>query len=341
MIFLKIILFPISLIYGCVTAVRNFCYSKGLFKSYEITGKSIIIGNLSMGGTGKSPHTLFLWSLLKDKNDISILSRGYGRTTKGLLEVTTVHDSTQVGDEPLMFKKRVGEESLVVVAEERKIGVDFIRSKKPNSIILLDDAFQHRKVKAGFSILLTDFNKPYFSDCVVPSGTLREWKNGKQRANCIVVTKCPNELDSNTKLVYKQKLGFDSGKIFFSQIVYGDLIPFGATIPTFSKILLVTGIANPKPLEQHLKRFYEVESLVFSDHHQFTKEDLQKIHSKFDTFTLDQAIIVTTEKDFVRLDTLLSHVEKKQYPWYYQSITVKIDEQETFNTLINSYVDTI
>lgn len=177
---IKLLLFPLSLIYGCIVAIRNFCYDKGWFKSYEIPGKSIVVGNLSMGGTGKSPHTLYLWNLLSQSNDVAILSRGYGRDSKGLIELTEKLHSNEVGDEPLMFKKNIGNRGLVVVSESREKGVKYIRQKQTDAIILLDDAFQHRKVKAGFSILLTDYKRPYFSDFVVPSGTLREFRSGKK-----------------------------------------------------------------------------------------------------------------------------------------------------------------
>lgn len=340
MLLRRILLFPFSFLYGCVTAIRNFLYNKGIKKSYAIPGKSIVIGNLSMGGTGKSPHTLYLWSMLKENHPVSILSRGYGRKTKGLLEVKDNNTSDEVGDEPLMFKKRVGERAQVVVSESRENGVKYIHASNQKSVVLLDDAYQHRKITAGFSILLTDYNNPFYSDCVVPAGTLREWRCGKKRANCVVVTKCPETISEKEKEKIKLKIA-SPDKIFFSQIIYGDLIPFGKEINNFDTILLVTGIANPLPLENYLKRFCKVESIIFSDHHQFTLADLEKIHAKFDTFTSQNAIIVTTEKDFVRLDTTLTEEAKQTYPWYYQSITVKIDREEEFNTLINNYVDTI
>lgn len=339
--FLRILLFPFSIIYGCIGAIRNFFYDRGIFKSHVIPGKSIVVGNLSMGGTGKSPHTLYVWDLLKSTREVAILSRGYGRKTKGLLEVSPNSTSQEVGDEPLMFKKRTQENALVVVAEQRREGVEYIRTKAKDSVIILDDAYQHRKVKAGFSILLTDFNDPYYEDFAFPAGRLREFTWGKDRADCLLVTKCPDNLSDEVKGKMKEKLRFHNQNVFFSKICYGELIPFGLPKMNYSKILLVTGIANPKPLEAYLKRFCEVELLAFPDHHDFTREDLMKIHTKFDTFTTEPAIIVTTEKDFVRLDTLISEEDKNRYPWQYQTITIALDEQEEFNALINSYVDTI
>ncbi len=356
MLLKRILLFPFSFLYGCITAIRNFLYDQSIKIAYPIPGKSIVVGNLSMGGTGKSPHTLYVWNLLENKHPVAILSRGYGRKTRGLLEVKEKHTAGEVGDEPLMFKKRVGEKSLVIVSGDRKTGVDRIRSKSENAVILLDDAFQHRKVKAGFSILLTDYNKPYYADYMVPSGTLREWKCGKKRADCIIVTKCPESLSEPEKQDISRKLAVSPSEgrekegsiprlmqkpVFFSRIIYGDLIPFGKEISAYTTVLLITGIADPKPLQKYLKRFYTVESMIFPDHYHFTTADLTKIHTKFDTFTPQNSIIVTTEKDFMRLEPLLTEADRQAYPWYYQSITVKLDKEEAFKTLINNYVDTI
>ncbi|MCO5260003.1 MAG: tetraacyldisaccharide 4'-kinase [Crocinitomicaceae bacterium] len=337
----RILLFPFSIVYGGVTTIRNFMYNNGISRSYSIPNKSIVIGNLSMGGTGKSPHTLYLWDLLKSNHSVALLSRGYGRKTKGLLEVKLEHSSVDVGDEPLMFKHRVGNVSLVVVAEERKEGVKFIRNQSTQSVILLDDAFQHRKVKAGFSILLTEFNRPYFSDCIVPSGNLRECKIGRNRADCLIVTKCPADLTEQQKEGFKKQLKFKNNQVFFSEIVYDELVSFGKEHSSFSTVLLVTGIANPEPLKEYLSHQYKVESMVFPDHYHFTSKDIAKIHAKFDTFARQNTIIVTTEKDFVRLTSILTEEEKQNYPWYYQTITVKIDKKETFNERIKNYVDTI
>lgn len=336
MIFRRVLLFPFSLVYGCITAIHHFLYEKGFKKSYPIPGKSIVIGNLSMGGTGKSPHALYIWSLLKQTNSVALLSRGYGRRTKGLIEVLDNYTSDHVGDEPLMFKKRVGKESLVVVSESRKNGVNYIRSEDKEAIIILDDAFQHRQIKAKFSILLTDYSQPYYADCMAPAGHLREWKSGRNRANCVIVTKCPENLEEQEKKQMTKRLKFKNKNVFFSQINYGEMIPFGREVASYTTVLLVTGIAKPKPLEKQLSQFYEVETMIFPDHHQFTQEDLMKIHTKFDTFAPQNTIIVTTEKDYVRLESVLSDSDRQKYPWYFQSITVKIDKEEAFKKLIYS-----
>lgn len=341
------LLFPFSLLYGTVMAIRNWCFSKGIFSVYSIEKKSIVIGNLSVGGTGKSPHVLYLANVLKSTKNVATLSRGYGRKTKGYRNVNTDSTAEEVGDEPLMFKKRLGDE-VVVAVDEKRARTTVVFDETPSiDVVLLDDAYQHRAVKAGFSILLTDFQKPYYKDYVLPAGRLREFRCGKKRADCLIVTKSPETLTSDEKYSIAKKLKFNIhsdnylDKVFFSHIVYGDLYPFGKEIQSASKVLLVTGIANPKPLENYLKRFYQVESLVFPDHHNFTRVELSEIHAKFDIFDVGSTMLVTTEKDFVRISPLLTEQEKGEYPWFYQAIDVKLDRELEFNELINNYVRTI
>jgi len=341
----RIILFPLAFLYGGIVFIRNVLYDLKILKSYIISNKSIIVGNLSMGGTGKSPHSLYLWSLLKNSYSVSFLSRGYGRKTRGLLEVNLENTALEVGDEPLMFKQRVGINSRVVVCESRKVGVQYIRSCEPSSIIILDDAFQHRKVTAGFSILLTDYRRPYYKDWLSPVGRLREWRFGKKRANLVIVTKVPLNLSTEEKNNICSHLRFfPQENIFFSHLLYGRLISLfkeddfilkGSCIKT---ILLVAGIANPEPLVDYLKTFAFVECLLFSDHYNFTSADILEIHKKFDTFDARSSIIITTEKDSVRLTNLLRSEHKTHYPWYYQSMSIKIDREQEFNTVIADYV---
>jgi len=342
----KFILSPLGLLYGGVVFVRNMLYDWGFLKTHPILGKSIVVGNLSMGGTGKSPHTLYLWNLLKDNYAISFLSRGYGRKTKGLHEVTINDNSFKVGDEPLMFKRCVGDKSRVVVSESRLAGVKYIRLKEANSVVLLDDAFQHRKIKAGMYILLTDYQRPYYKDYIFPVGFLREWRLGKKRADILVVSKCPTHLSSSEKDNICSKLKFPfKGNIFFSHLVYKKVVSLFddsellLTKGNIKTILLVAGIANPQPLLYYLQPFARVESLFFSDHYNFTTSDIIAIHKKFDTFDAHSSVIITTEKDSVRLTNLLVAERDKSYPWYYQSIEVQIDRHKEFNTLITDYVE--
>lgn len=337
----RILLLPFGWLYGFITFIRNVFFDLGILSSYKIPSKSIVIGNLNVGGTGKSPHILYLFELLENQNPIAIISRGYGRKTKGLLVVETSSDAVNVGDEPLMFKKRLGEKATVVVSESREVGVKSVLSKDPNSLILLDDAFQHRKVKAGFNIVLTDYNSPFYTDFMLPAGNLREWKSGKNRADCIIVTKCPQELSEVEEKAIIRKVNFKNEHVYFSEMIYGDLVSFGRNQQVIENVLLVTGIANPKPLENWLNRFYHVERMRFPDHHNFSPTDIAEIHQKIDSFVNENSVIITTEKDFVRLHSLLSENDQQNYPWYYQSMKVKIKEEEKFKAIINAYVDTI
>jgi tetraacyldisaccharide 4'-kinase len=322
-------------------SIRNLLFDLNILKHFEIPSKSIVIGNLSTGGTGKSPHVLYILSLINSTLPKVILSRGYGRKTKGYLIVKEDSSAIEVGDEPLMFKKRLKENVSVIVSEDRKDGILNFSGYEKDILYILDDAYQHRKVKAGFSILLTDYNSPFFNDFLLPAGNLREFRCGKNRSDCIIVTKCSSSLSSEERNNYFKKLRYKKKPIFFSKMLYGKLVCFGRKSVLIEHVILVTGIANPKPLENWLKKFYSIEIVQFQDHHNFSMVDIDGIHQKIDIFANSNVAIVTTEKDFVRLDTILSVEEKLKYPWYYQPITVKIDEEEKFKTLINKYVDTI
>ncbi len=340
---IRLLLLPFSLIYGSIGAVRNFFYDNGIFATYTIPTKSICVGNLSVGGTGKTPHVdLIAQHFISKQVSTAILSRGYGRKTQGVLEVNTDSTAENVGDEPLSYKLRHRDSITAVVAEKRKFGVEFILQKHPKTqLIILDDAFQHRAVKAGLNILITDYSDLFSTDFVLPAGNLREFRCGKNRADYIIVSKCPANVSESEKRKIVNQLKVRRDKVFFSKIVYGDLFPFfKGQSRAIKKVLLVTGIGNPKPLLEQLNKTYSVEHIKFSDHHHFTSADIDQIHQKFDTFAREDGIIVTTEKDFMRLKDM-TEIRSEKYHWYYQSITTKIDEQEKFNLLLENYVDKI
>lgn len=340
---LRLLLLPFAWIYGCITYFRNVFYDFGVFKSFPIPKKSICIGNLSVGGTGKTPHVAYLTNLLKNSNKITILSRGYGRETKGFLLGTKTSRDTEIGDEPKLYISRFFPQINVVVCEKRIVGIQKIQELFPeNNLILLDDAFQHRAVKAGLNILLTDYSALFSNDHVLPAGNLREWKSGKKRADYIIVTKCPEKITEQDKRKVISSLKFNESKIFFSSIKYGQLIPFGKPIESELKnILLVTGIANYEPLLIELQKRFKVETISFSDHHHFSFQDIERIHQKFDTFATDSKAIVTTEKDFMRLSEKIESSKIKEYPWLYQTIDVEIDKKDIFNNLVIQYVNSI
>jgi tetraacyldisaccharide 4'-kinase len=335
----RLILFPLSFLFQCITTTRNFLYEKGIFTSKIVPIKSIVIGNISVGGTGKSPVTIYLANLLSTQLKTAILSRGYGRKTKGFIKVSEDAESMQVGDEPLMFQHVFGAAVTVAVCESRNEGIEKLITLDPQlELILLDDAFQHRQIKAGFNILLTTFRSPFFTDFILPAGDLRESRNGANRANVILVTKCPVLLDPETQNNYRESLLPYNKPVFFSHIVYGELIPFTIEIPKVKNVLLVTGIAQTIDLVNYLETNFLVDHIPFSDHHEFTLNDIEKIHRKFDTFAQSDKAIVTTYKDYMRLKKNVSMWGLDSFPWYFLPISVALNNEKEFIKLIQSYV---
>jgi tetraacyldisaccharide 4'-kinase len=331
---------PLAIIYGIITYVRNLLFDFNLIKSYKIPIKSIVVGNLSVGGTGKTPHVFYISNLLSKQFKTSILSRGYGRKTAGYLDVFEESLANQVGDEPLLLKNRLIKNN-VAVCESREIGVKQLIDKFAPDVIVLDDALQHRKVKAGLNILLTEFNRPFFSDFVMPMGRLREFTSGKKRADLVVVTKCPEVISLNKKEEFINKIGVNSSRIFFSKIVYAPLQSFSITrIESFESILLVSAIADDSQIVEYLSKSFSVKTSKFRDHHTFTKEDITKIHLKFELLPKNNSIILTTEKDFVKLRGF-DEVIKGKYPWFFLPIDIEIDREFEFNQLLINYVGTI
>ena len=335
-------LFPFSFLYYIITLIRNLFFDWGIITSQKLQEPSICIGNLSVGGSGKTPMTIYLTNLLKNDFQVQILSRGYGRKTSGYKEVTVDSTSDDVGDEPLLYKKRFKLEITVAVAEKRSLGAnELLKIQTKNSILLLDDAFQHRSVNAGFSILLTPFQQIFTSDFLLPVGNLREARCGAKRADCIVITKCPESIEAAHKNRIIECMQKYSKPIFFSSIEYGELISFGTKRNSFETVLLVCGIAQPETLIIELRKKYKVEVLLFADHHNFDSSDIKEIHQKFNTFVRDGVAILTTEKDYVRLQTKLTADELETYPWYYLPIELKIENEDEFNFLIKKYVTAI
>ncbi len=335
-------LFPFSFLYYIITIIRNLFFEWGIITSQRLQEPSICIGNLSVGGSGKTPMTIYLTNLLKNNFQVQILSRGYGRKTSGYKEVTLDSTSEDVGDEPLLYKKRFKSELTVAVAEKRSLGANkLLKIQTKNSILLLDDAFQHRSVNTGFSILLTPFQQIFSSDFLLPVGNLREARCGAKRADCIVITKCPESIEATHKNRIIECMQKYSKPIFFSAIEYGELISFGAKRNSFETVLLVCGIAQPETLIIELRKKYKVEVFLFADHHNFDSSDIKKIHQKFNTFVGEGAAILTTEKDYVRLQTKLTFDELETYPWYYLPIELKIENEDEFNFLIKKYVTAI
>jgi tetraacyldisaccharide 4'-kinase len=350
--FFKIILLPLSFLYGSILALRNKFYDWGLFKSTEFKIPIISVGNLSLGGTGKTPHIEYLIRLLKPEFEIATLSRGYGRKTKGFI-LSDIHSTNiDIGDEPLQFKHKYSELN-VAVDGNRVRGINKLLQLLPNTqSILLDDAFQHRAVKPGLSIVLTDFSNLYLDDYVVPSGTLREFRSGIKRADIIIVTKCPKILvPIERKRLIKEINPLPHQTVYFSFIKYGEFLLLNSENQNpVSKsyyaehnysILLLTGIANTQPLENYLRtKVKNVVPVKFPDHHQFTKRDLGLVQTTFHSLPTENKIILTTEKDAMRLKLPEFSAILDGLPIFYMPIEINFYEQDKieFNEQILHYV---
>lgn len=335
---MRFLLLPASLIYSLIISVRNKLYDFNVLKSHSVE-KSIGIGNLSMGGTGKTPLTLYLASWLSEKNqNLTILSRGYKRTTKGILEVLQSHKSHEVGDEPLMYKIRLGNLVKVFVSKNRYEGSQIVRKYDKSAFILFDDVFQHRKVIPSISIIASPFNDLFYKDYILPVGRLREPRSNVKRAHCIVITRCPKALSITEKEHISNQLKKFNLPIFYSTIEYGEMTCFGSKVDCIKRILLVTGIANNNHLVSHLKKTYETEVISYSDHYDYEESDLQEIHEKFGSFADSESIVLTTEKDMVRMLKHKSFIEEKNLPIYYLPISFQIEDEIRFKSLISEYV---
>lgn len=335
---MRSLLFPFAIIYDLVTTIRNFLFEINFFKQKKFSIPVIVIGNLSVGGTGKTPQIEYLIRLLKNRFQIAVLSRGYKRKTKGFLKVSKSHLAHEVGDEPLQFAKKFPD-VLVAVDEQRVSGIQQILVQSKTDIVLLDDAFQHRKVNGSFYLLLTKCNELFLDDFLIPTGNLRESRRGAQRANAIIITKCPDNLNENQQNLIKNKLKKYQKPIFFTSISYAKTLKgfskiLVADLPNF-EVLLVTGIANPSSLIRFLNNKNIIfQHLNFSDHHNFSNKDIELIKSKYENLKSSKKLILTTEKDFVRLSNYINSI-------YYLEIETTFlgNQKEDFDNLLINHID--
>ncbi|QFG52452.1 tetraacyldisaccharide 4'-kinase [Chryseobacterium sp.] len=333
-------LYPFSLLYHLGTGIRNTLYNVGIKKSTRFRTPIINVGNLSVGGSGKSPMVMYLADLLSRNYRTGVLSRGYGRVTKGYAIVNYESNYKMVGDEAMQLFERFRNRFVIGVSEERVPGAKKIIEDMDLEVLVLDDAYQHRAIKAGFNILMTDYNDPYFKDHILPAGDLRESRSGASRAQIIVVSKCPAELTDEKRQYYISRIRPQHyQKVFFSSISYDEQVfSLSKSIPdnnlAYYDILLITGIANPKPLTEHLAKFSQrVTHLKFKDHHDFSEDDIKKILSEYKKLG-EYRLILTTEKDFVRLKTF----DMLRDLVFYWPINVNIDKREDFNQAILNYI---
>ena len=303
--FLRYLLFPFGILYAVITSLRNWLFDLNILKSKSFQKPVICVGNLNVGGTGKSPMIEYLIRYLNSEFRVATLSRGYKRETSGYQVVTESSSAKAVGDEPLQFKMNFND-ILVAVDENRQRGIShLLKTQYSPELILLDDAFQHRKVRADFNILLTAYGDLYCDDFILPVGNLRETRAGARRAQSIVVTKCPKNLrEENQQKIIKKLKPNSNQNVLFSYIDYSDFVMnnngdrHAFALKDFDNFTLVTGIANPKPLLNFLnEKQKNFEHFKFPDHHDFSEVELKKINSK--------ALVLTTQKDYVRLKNMI------------------------------------
>ncbi len=309
--FLTAVLSPFSWIYRSITSVRNFLYNNHVIKSYEFDVPVISVGNITVGGTGKTPHTEHIVEALKDTFDVTILSRGYKRKTKGFLWASFDSTVAQIGDEPKQMAQKFLPKVKVCVCEDRVKGIKkIIEDGIDNKVIVLDDAYQHRKVVPLINILLTDYSKPIYEDDILPKGRLRESAHNSSRANIIIVTKCPDEIkpidrriiSKHLNLLPFQTIYFTNFRYDVPKLVFKDysILP---CINRQTQVVLLTGIANPKTLIEYINKEFSsnITHLKFKDHHDFSQKNIKQITDCFNKIPSDDKVILTTEKDAMRL----------------------------------------
>lgn len=333
-------LMPLSWLYGAVVWLRNKLFDIGLLRQQEYDIPVIAVGNITIGGTGKTPHVEYLIRLLHDKVKVAVLSRGYKRKTQGYVIACADTTATDIGDEPFQMKTKFPDIHIAVEANRRK-GIERLTHDEATSdtgAILLDDAFQHRYVKPGMNILLVDYHRLIIYDQLLPAGRLRERKSGKDRADIVIITKCPCDLNANqAKAVAKALELKEHQQIFFSYIAYDEKM---LARLRDNNVLLLTGIAQPQQLENDIRpHCLKVSHIAFPDHHNFTADDARRINEAFGMMP-EPKLILTTEKDFVRLDMLQGLSDSVRENINVIPIVVRIMfEQETmFNDKIISYV---
>ncbi len=344
-------LLPLSWLYGIGVSVRNKLFDLGILKSRSFSVPVISVGNITVGGSGKTPHVEYLVELLKSDAKIAVLSRGYKRKTKGYLLADDHSTVADIGDEPYLMHQKYPD-IVVAVDEDRCEGIDRLttdEATQATDIILLDDAYQHRYVKPGINILLVDYHRLIVYDKLLPAGRLREPVSGKNRADIVIVTKSPDTLNPiDYRVVTKDLDLYPYQTLLFSSIDYADLRPFNGDAPTRSlssisseeSVLLLTGIASPQQMENDLRAYSEhITPLTFADHHEFTQEDIATIHQQFAALPSPK-LIITTEKDEVRLRAIDGLSDEVKASLYVLPIKIKflLDHEETFKNKILSYV---
>jgi len=325
-------LLPLAWLYGLGVRVRNWLYDRGYRQSFQFDLPVICVGNLTAGGTGKTPHVAFLAEMLGKNYRLAILSRGYGRSTHGFRLVAPGSIPSEVGDEPMLYFQRYGQRFPIAVCEDRVTGISSLLGiADETELVLLDDAFQHRALRAGFNILLSDYQRPFYRGLLLPAGYLREPKEGAKRADCVIVTKCPKELGQGERERIKREVQVYAGQVavFFSHYEYGQSMDFNGQEQRLPQsISVVTGIANASPFLEWLGKRSEVKQHIeLKDHVRYSKALMQQIVEKLAKDGSEA--VVTTEKDAVKLKLLAaSHPKYFQKSWLYVPIQVAMPTLE-------------
>ncbi len=344
-------LLPLSWFYGLGANFRNFLFEVGILKSRAYKTPVISVGNITVGGTGKTPHVEYLVRLLQDKVRVAVLSRGYKRKSSGFVLAGKDTPMEQIGDEPFQMKQKFPDVT-IAVDKKRTRGIERLTSEEADGkaidVILLDDAFQHRYVKPGINILLVDYHRLIIYDKLLPAGRLREPLKGKNRADIVIVTKCPKELKPMEFRVITRAMGlFPYQHLYFSTLEYDQLRPAfkeasAGTMPRLAEqnVLLLTGIASPRQLLEDLKpETMSITPLAFPDHHKFRRKDIRRLNEAFEAMPSPKCI-VTTEKDATRLMVAEGLSDEVRRSLYVQPVRIKFmsDQEESFNQNIIGYI---
>lgn len=349
----NILLYPVSLLYGLITAFRNFLYDSGILRTTSFPVPVICVGNITVGGTGKTPHTEYLISILRANFKTAVLSRGYKRKTDDFRIASSTSDVNEIGDEPVQIFRKFPD-VIVAVDKNRVNGVRRIMEVVPQTdVIILDDGYQHRSIKPGLSILLSDFERPLIRDHMLPFGNLREYRSNSRRADIILVTKCPKNLNAlQRRLICKeigkatfQSLYFTTFSYRTPRPVFGNHNTAGAGLDLAKcsecDVVMVTGIANPGPLKEYIRKFFRnITELNYPDHYSFNEDDIRDIITKFNNLESTTKYIITTEKDAVRLRNYEDKAEAVKSSFYYIPVGISFlnDDKEEFDKLVMDYV---
>jgi tetraacyldisaccharide 4'-kinase len=341
---LKLLLIPFSLLYRAITGFRNHLYDIGYKHSVHFDRFVIGVGNLTVGGTGKTPFVELLIRYLKSKYEIAVLSRGYGRKTRGFRLAGNDDNAVTLGDEPFQYLVKYGDEVKVAVGEERAQAIPELLFRHENiDLIIMDDAYQHRSVAPDLNILLNDFNRPFYQDRVMPAGLLRESRKNAQRANLVVVTKCPEHLEKSAMDRIEEKIHRYAGEdkpVFFSGIKYLKPVRLFGDQAFSNNVFLFSGIASHGPLERYVSAsFHLVEHVKFPDHYTYSEKDIKRLISKFEKHDLSEICFLTTEKDMVRLLTMNEQL-LGNYPVFYLPIELYfLKNEDSFAKLLDLKID--